>query len=875
MRVGIALGLLVATVSLWNCGSTGPARGADLSAGWEVLRNYTTDQGARFEAELTLTNQGSGTLPASGWSLYFNTLAGIQPIEVPESIELVQINGGFYRLRPASGFGPLPPGESVGWKLILPGWSVSEADAPSGIYLVYHDAQGAEREAQALPPIFVRPFVTEAQTRRSSMDRIRVPTPQLRFEANRGLSLLPREEYSPIIPTPVWLQTQAGEWTLTPGVEIHHGPGLEFEAQYLAEALGPLLGRTPSVGAGLQSGTQRIVLRTSDGKLETPNSRLSGGASDATEAYRLSIGAGGVEIVGGGAAGVFYGVQSFRALLPVEAYARPQDQIRVAGVRVEDAPRFAYRGMHLDVARNFQPKSQVLKFLDLMSFYKLNKFHFHFTDDEGWRWAVDGLSELTDVGGRRGHTSDERDRLVPSYGSGPFPDPNLSSGSGWYSRQDLVEILRYAHQRHIEVIPEIDVPGHARAAIVAMKARAARLREQGDEAAGEFHLVHPEDLSQYRSIQGWNDNVVDVCQESTYRFLGKVFDELKAIHQQAGAPLKTIQIGGDEVPHGVWEGSPACRELIESRTDGVEGVEDLPRYFVRRLSGMLAERGLKTGGWEEIALERSTEDIHGAKTPNLEFVDRGFQVYAWNSIWGELGAENAYKLANAGYSVILCNASNLYFDLAYNKDPQELGQAWAGYINTRKPYEFVPLDYYRSARQDFFGNPIAPESLRGATRLTAAGRANILGIQGQLWSEALTSREKMEYMAFPKLLALSERAWSPHPDWARLEDREESDRFLAVAWNAFANSLGQRELPRLNFLNGGVNYRIPLPGAVIEGGRLQANIAFPGLQIRYTTDGSEPTANSPLYTGPADATGPVKLKAFDSRGRGSRTSTVH
>lgn len=193
--------------------------------------------------------------------------------------------------------------------------------------------------------------------------------------------------------------------------------------------------------------------------------------------------------------------------------------------------------------------------------------------------------------------------------------------------------------------------------------------------------------------------------------------------------------------------------------------------------------------------------------------------------------------------MILCNASNLYFDLAYNKDPEEPGQHWAGFVDARKAWEFMPLNLYLSAKEDLMGRPLDPSSFRSSTQLTEQGRRNILGVQGQLWAENLKSPERMEYLAFPKLLGLAQRAWSQEP-WEQVGNRVEREKLQAAAWNQFANTLGQRELPRLDYLHGGVSYRIPLPGALVEEGHLKANVAFPG------------------------------LKTFDTRNRSSRTSAV-
>jgi hexosaminidase len=640
--------------------------------------------------------------------------------------------------------------------------------------------------------------------------------------------------------------------------EIHYQEGLDGEAAYLASTLEELLGERLPTTEGETPGERVIRLKT------VPRLEVAGGSRrTGDEAYALIVSArSGIEVSGTDPAGVFYAIQSLRALLPVEAYGHIQDSITVDEVTVVDAPRFAYRGMHLDVARNFKSRQFVEKLLELMAFYKLNKFHFHLTDDEGWRFAVAALPELTEVGGRRGHTEDELDRLLPSYGSGPVPDPSSSNGTGYYTRDELIEILRYAAKRHIEVIPEIDFPGHARAAVKSMDARRHRLLAEGraDEAQ-EYALSDPEDRSQYRSAQGWTDNVIDVCHESSYRFVETVVDEIVSLYREAGAPLTTVHIGGDEVPDGAWQGSGACRTVVDS----TDATIDLHGHFVGRVRRILDDRGLATAGWEEIALEAMADP---------DRTDTELRVYAWNSVWGWGGEENAYRLANAGYPVVLSSASNLYFDLAYDKDPDEPGLYWAGFVDTRGPFEFTPHDLYKSARVDRMGNAIAPEVHLTSVRLTETGRSRILGIQGQLWGELTPDPASAEYMAFPKLLGLAERAWARQPAWARIEDPERRAVELETAWNRFANVLGQRELARLDSLAGGVHYRIPPPGAVIENGRLQANTAFPGLTIRYTTDGSEPDSGSTVYQGPVAVSGPVTVRVFDSRGRGSRSSLI-
>jgi hexosaminidase len=833
--------------------------GEQLSVTWGLITNL---QEGSFKSELTLTNNGSVPLLPEVWEMYFNFVRIVIPESVPPTVSIEHLNGDFYRLTPRDGFGALAPGESRTITFDSQYWVIKRSEAPAGFYVFFPESGVAE----SLGSVTILPFEREEQTSRGTGDRVPVPTPESRYRENEALRELPEGELDRVIPSPVALRRGVGALTLDGQIAIHHHPDLEFEAAYLAEALGALLGGTvPTVSdPDPEADARRIRLRLGPtGLNRTP--------AQASEAYRLTIDSStGIDIVAAEPAGVFYGVQTLRAWAPVSLYREPSSVIIMDEVSIEDFPRFSYRGQHLDSSRNFHRKESVKKLLDLMSFYKLNKFHFHITDDEGWRLEIPSLPELTEVGGRRGHTLDESDRLIPSFGSGP--DPDTFPGSGYYSREDFIEILRFATERHIEVIPEIDVPGHARAAIKAMEARYRRLAAEGrNEEAGRFLLHEPEDESTYQSVQGWRDNVVNVCQDSTYAFIEEVIREVAAMYEEAGAPLRVIHTGGDEVPSGVWEGSPRCRALANT-TEGVSA--ELSSYFLRRVHEILEPRGLVLAGWEEIALVGDTHDPAASKFPNPDFADKGFRVYVWNSVWGWGGEENAYRLANAGYPVVLSNASNLYLDLAYNKDPEESGYYWAGFVDLREPWEFVPLDLYQGATADVMGNPIEPGRYRDAARLTPQGTRNILGMQGQLWSESVISPELLEYMIFPKLLGLAERAWAASPAWAQERDPARRGALRAEAWNRFVNSVGRRELPRLDYINGGVHYRIPLPGAIIENGRLSANVGLPGLQVRYTTDGSEPSAESSLYRQPVPVDGPVLLRSFDTRGRESRISRV-
>ena len=286
-------------------------------------------------------------------------------------------------------------------------------------------------------------------------------------------------------------------------------------------------------------------------------------------------------IVGGDPAGAFYGLQSLAGLLP-----GPIPHLVIP----HDSPRYPHRGLQLDIARNFHPLGSILAVVDQMAAYKLNVLHLHLTDDEGWRLEIPGLPELTSVGGRRCHDLGETICLLPQLGSGPGTDRE-GGGSGYLRREQMVALLRAARARHIEVVPEVDSPGHARAAIKAMEVRA----RAGDAT---YRLSDPQDTSQYHSVQNYDDNAINACLESSYAFVAKVMDELKAMYAEAGVPLRTWHVGADEVGAGAWSGSPACQKLYGT-TPGLRSVDDVHAYFIGRVNRLAKERGLGLRGWSD------------------------------------------------------------------------------------------------------------------------------------------------------------------------------------------------------------------------------------------------------------------------------------
>lgn len=827
---------------------------APIHLNWKLVKNGANAQNLQKQfGVFTLKNTGSSDLD-NNWAIYFNQ--NNEPFTdsvQANGLQINHINGNFFRLAPSTSYQPIAAGQSIEFPYEGNNWSTKMSDAPEGLYAVFQQEDGTAGKPQYLNNYTVTPFTEPQQIHRSKSDSFPIPTLAYRYEQNKKVRVLSSKDLLPIVPTPQKIVQKTGTLLLNNSYTLCYNKALKNERNYLLQSL---------------EDTGLSIKDYEDGNCSEKSIQLVIDSGQA-EGYTLAINPQKEQIIikGSDPAGVFYGIQSLRSLIPVEALADNKKEIALPALEIEDAPRFPYRGMHLDVSRNFQSKTSVEKLLEVMATYKLNKFHFHLSDDEGWRLEIPDLPELTSIGAKRGHTLAEETHLIPAYGSGPFSDNPESSGSGHFTRSEYIDILKYAKARHIEVIPEIDLPGHARAAIKAMEVRYNRLMKEGKEtAATQYLLSDPNDQSVYRSVQGYKDNTTCVCQESLYSFLDKVVDELITMHEEAGHPLKVLHTGGDEVPDGVWEQSSICEELLSNNTE-VDGTkEGLTAYFLKRFHRILAERNLITGGWEEIALTSQQQGEHKAHVPNPTFVNKKFQPYVWNSVFGWGGEDMAYQLANAGYPVVLCNASNLYFDLAYDKDPEISGLYWAGYVDTRKAYEFAPFNLFQTASMSKMGVPLDRDQLAaGKERLSTSSQKNILGMQGHLWSETLINQERLERSAYPKLLGLAERAWAPMPAWATAKTVAETQTQLDNDWNIFANTLGQKEMLRLNFVAGGLSYHIPPPGAIIKDGQLFANTAYPGLKIYYTENGTSPTRQSKLYDGPVAIDKAIRLKVFGGK----------
>jgi hexosaminidase len=872
-----------------------------LSIQWRPVDNLV-GRGKFFRSVLTLKNQGPEVLGSSGWKLYFSfsrrflkdgegNLAvsqalGKQGIRISKADRAG--SGDYHVLEPLAGFQPLLPGERRTFDLLANYQAILKTDAPAGFHVVFSDSPSQEDVAFAVPLTVAFDVSDPRQTTRFGGDVLPVPTPGLRYAENPTFQ--PLDLAARLLPVPRRVKEGPGRVTLRGDVVIGHAPALAGEAAYLASALRDVL--AASITTRADGGDARISLRL-DASLDIDGD----GARDA-EGYVLEVKNGGVSILGADAAGVFYGIQTLRQLVPTEAHVaavRPggrHAELSLPEVSIADAPGFVYRGMHLDVARHFQSKETVKKLLDVLAHFKINTFHFHLTDDEGWRIEIPGIPELTRHGARRGFDPAETEMLHMAMGSGSdlqdgsridhepvrrmmegreVPpayqgfEPELlnfvGKGSGFYTARDFEEILAYATERHIIVIPEIDVPGHSRAAVRAMEYRHRVLQGSDPVRASEYRLSDPEDTSQHLSVQSYTDNFLNPCLESTYAFLDKVVRELKARYDAVpGARLVAIHGGGDELPslnsNVWWQGSPQCK-----RNPATRNLSDVQLYnhFLTRWHRIITSAGARMTGWDDVL-------HHG-------LVLEGFIPMPWSNVWGWGREGDAYTYANQGYQVVLAHATNLYLDMAYDKDPDEPGAAWANFINDRRVFEYRPFDIFVNATEDGLGRPLAPSTWKDKERLSAAGKKNLLGMQGLLWAENVKTPQVLEYLAFPRMLGVAERAWNPE-----LPPVSE----MPALWARYTNSLGQYVLPRLGVYRAvdmrgelperlGVNYRIPLPGARRVDGRLEANVLFPGLILEYSTDAGRTWS---VYSGPTPVPGRVLLRTRTSDGRRSRTTEL-
>lgn len=371
-------------------------------------------------------------------------------------------------------------------------------------------------------------------------------------------------------------------------------------------------------------------IRYAEGTCGVAKATITTKQDDAIEAegYRMTICPGTIVIEASDESGVFYAKQTLRQW----------GEVVPCGV-VEDYPDLHHRALMLDVVRNYYPVDSIYKIIDVMAEYKLNVLHLHLSDDEAWRLEIPGLSQLTEIGSKRGYTTDERECLFPMYCGGWDPTANTTA-NGYITREKYIELLRYAGERHIRVIPEIDMPGHMRAAKKAM---------------GNLLTDSVFDARVYKSAQNYTDNVIDVTKPFAVEFVDRVVTELVKMHEEAGQPLRQFNIGGDEVPKGAL-------------------TREEHKAFIDEVLAILQRYDLQPVGWEEID--------HFCKP------ESGAICYAW------LNSESKpLQLAETGYQVVIATANHLYFDFAYCNHHEEKGLNWGGYTDEYRSFDWQPAQH--------------------------------------------------------------------------------------------------------------------------------------------------------------------------------------
>lgn len=486
---------------------------------------------------------------------------------------------------------------------------------------------------------------------------------------------------------------------LDKGTTLWAGPGTGTTERWLRSALGPALGL--SLRPGPEDARDSVRLRIDD-SLEP-------------EEYKLSVIANwGVEIRGGDAAGVFWGAQTLRQLLGPEAFrkapVRPEIERGIPHQIIEDAPRFRWRGLMLDVARHFMPKDGVLRYLDLMAAHKLNVFHFHLTDDQGWRIEIKKYPRLTEVGSWRARTK---------FGHRASPLWEEKPHGGYYTQDDIREIVAYAAERHITVVPEIDVPGHSQAAIAAYP-------ELGNTDVIAASIAGGTTLSVW-DTWGISPNVLAPT-DNTLRFYEGVFEELLDLF-----PGEFLHIGGDECLKDQWRASPTAQARIEEL--GVGDEDGLQSWFIGHFDAWLSARGRRLIGWDEI--------LEGG-------LAQGAAVSSWRGYAGGIAA------ARAGHDVVMCPEQQVYLDHRQHAGADEP----------------VPIGYVRTLEDVYRFEPVPPE-------LTSQEAAHVLGAQANLWTEVMEDHARVDYQAFPRLSAFAEVAWSALPAPAE-RDFADFERRMAV-----------------------------------------------------------------------------------------------
>lgn len=587
-------------------------------------------------------------------------------------------------------------------------------------------------------------------------------------------------EYN-IVPQPNQMTPQEGRFELSNSVRLVV-PADAPEVKNVADGFAEQLKLTS--GISLQQAEQ------ADGK---PAINFVVQEGKPKEGYKLSVTPDLITLTASQPNGFFYGVQTMYQLLPPAVYGKQTDkkaEWSLPAVEIEDAPRFVHRGLMLDVCRHFVPIDYIYKFIDLLAMNKMNTFHWHLTDDQGWRIEIKKYPKLTEIGSKRETT------MVDYYNVNyPLVFDGIEHG-GFYTQEQIKEVVAYAASKHINVVPEIEMPGHALAALAS------------------YPELSCDPTRTYKVCPSWGVFEDVFCpSETTFKFFEGVMDEVVELF-----PSEYIHIGGDECPKTAWKKSAFCQQLIRelglkddvtpSKIDGVKHSKEdkLQSYFVTRMEKYLNGKGRNIIGWDEI--------LEGGLAPNAT-------VMSWRGIEGGMNA------AKAGHNAIMTPHNYVYLDY-YQEDPEIAPTTIGGYNTLKKTYNYNPV----------------PDD---ADELV---KKHIIGIQGNIWREYMKTSERTDYQAFPRAMAIAETGWT-------LDANKNWKNFCQRMVTEFERLEVMNTKPCRNFFEVNVNTHADENGPL----KVMLECYHPYAEIRYTTDGSEPTNASTLYDQPFVLEGNIDLKA--------------
>ena len=553
--------------------------------------------------------------------------------------------------------------------------------------------------------------------------------------------------------------TNGNPFVLSPSTKIFYPEGndkMKKNAEFLASYIKEITGYELATATGQPGKGISLVI---DQSIQNP------------EGYQLTVSDNGIRIAGSTDAGVFYGIQTLRKSIPATAQGM---NVELPAATINDYPRFAYRGMMLDVSRHFFPVDSVKTYLDILALHNQNTFHWHLSDDQGWRIEIKKYPELTQIGSKRKET-------VIGHNSGTYDGKEYG---GFYTQDQIRDVINYAAERHITIIPEIDMPGHQLAAL-------ATYPELGC-TGGPYDV-----WGQW----GVADDVICAGNEKSMQFLEDVLSEVIDLF-----PSEYIHVGGDEAGKSAWKKCPKCQALMKEK--GMKNVDELQSYMIHRAEEFLNSKDRKLIGWDEI--------LEGGLAPEAT-------VMSWR------GEDGGIKSARMGHDVVMTPGNYMYLDF-YQADPKTQPYAIGGYTPIKKVYSYDPVP---------------------ADSLTVEECRHILGVQANTWTEYIQTPEHLEYMMFPRALAVAEIGWTPQElrTWEDFKPR----------MNAHISKLqgmGIRTFTLSDELE--VTMQVDTAGREIEV-ILDAE-KYPA-EIRYTTDGSVPVASSALYAGPITVQDSAHIKA--------------